>query len=75
MTFYKIYYPHHLNLPKAFRLSAGEEILKALHDSIALVAAANLADHNRPEQCEEAAERLRSARVSLETARAFLNLA
>ena len=75
VAFYKIYYPHHLNLPKAFRLSAGEEILRELTQSLALVAAANLADHNRPEDRREAAERLKTARISLETARALLIVA
>lgn len=73
--FYKIYWPHHLNLPKAFRLSTGEEILRLLNAALAQVAAANLADHLRPEDRREAAERLWSARINLETARAFLTLA
>jgi hypothetical protein len=75
IAFYKIYWPHHLNLPKPFRLSAGEKILRELNQSLALVAAANLADHNRPEDRREAAECLRTVRIGLEAARALLLLA
>ena len=73
--FFKIYWPHHLNLPKAFRLSAGENILRELNQSLTLAAAANSADHNRPEDRFEAAERLRAVRLSLESARSLLMLA
>ena len=75
IAFFKIYWPHHLNLPEAFRLSAGENILRELNQSLALVAAAKLADHQRPEDRFEAAELLRAVRLSLESARSLLMLA
>jgi len=65
----------HKSLPKTFRFTVGEDILRELSACIRHVVIANEAGRDDATERQEGAAALKTAKTHLETARAFFTLA
>jgi hypothetical protein len=75
IRFHKLYWQAHQNLPKAFRLTTGEQILREITVCLGCVASANFVNKADNNARRLAAEKLIVMRERLEVIRAFLILA
>jgi hypothetical protein len=75
IRFHKSYWLIHQNLPKAFRQTTGEQILREVTTCLGCVASANFVNKNDVEARGHAARQLGIMRERLEVIRAFLILA
>jgi hypothetical protein len=75
IRFHKCYWLAHQNLPKAFRLTTGEQILREITACLGCVVAANFVNKADPEARRAGARNLMLMRERLEVIRAFLILA
>jgi len=75
LKLYEYYWRMHKSLPKAFRFTVGEDILRELSACLRCVVVANEASRDNEAERREAAAALRAAKICLETARAFFTLA
>ena len=75
IRFHKAYWRIHQHLPKAFRLTTGEQILSEITTCLGCVAAANFVNKSDTEARLRAARQLVHMRERLEVIRAFLLLA
>jgi hypothetical protein len=73
--FHKCYWLVHQNLPKAFRLTTGEQILREITTCLGCVAAANFVNKAEHNARRDGARHLTLMRERLEVIRAFLILA
>lgn len=71
---YKAYWQLHGNLPKAFRFTSGEQVLRELSACMALCATVTYAEKNGANQRRRMAESLRELRSRLEVVRALLTV-
>ena len=69
---YKAYWRLYGNLPRAFRFTSGEQILRSLSNCVALCAGGNYAEKNSPDERARCAGQLRELRAELETVRTLL---
>jgi hypothetical protein len=74
ISFYNRYWRNHQHLPKSFRITTGDEILRLLTDGLGQVAVANYAGKSLDERLE-AASALQKLRQSIEKIRALVTLA
>lgn len=65
----------HKSLPKTFRFTVGEDILRELSACLRCVVIANESNRDNEAERQEAASALKSAKTNLETTRAFFTLA
>jgi hypothetical protein len=72
---HKLYWRTHQHLPKAFRLTTGEQILREITTCLGCIAAANFVNKSDPDARLRAARELIHMRERLEVIRAFLILA
>lgn len=75
IRFHKLYWRAHQHLPKAFRLTTGEQILNEITTCLGCVAAANFVNKSDTDARLHAARQLILMRERLEVIRAFLILA
>ena len=75
LTLSQIYYPMHNNLPKPFRFSVGEQILKELAFCLRHIVLANAVDKMNSIGCRQGAEYIRQVRASVEVMKGFFLLA
>ena len=75
VALYALYWPIHQGLPKGFRYTSGEQILRELTGCIRAVTRANLVDKQSPIARLAAAQMLLEARASLEVVRSLCTLA
>ena len=75
IRFHKLYWRIHQHLPKAFRLTTGEQILAEITTCLGCVAAANFVNKSDMDARHRAARELVHMRERLEVIRAFLILA
>lgn len=75
IAFHKLYRQAHNHLPKDFRLTTGEQILREITSCLGCIAAANLAGKAIQADRLRAANQLAHMRERLEVIRAFLILA
>lgn len=75
IRFHKLYWRVHQHLPKAFRLTTGEQILTEITACLGCIAAANFVNKSDTEARQRAARQLIHMRERLEVIRAFLILA
>jgi len=69
---YKAYWQLHGNLPRAFRFTTGEQVLRSLSNCVALCAGGTYAEKTSPDERARCAGQLRELRAELETVRAVL---
>lgn len=75
LKLYEYYWRMHKSLPKTFRFTVGEDILRELSACLRCVVVANEANRDNETERQEAAAALKTAKTNLETARAFFTLA
>ena len=75
LTLSQMYYPMHNNLPKPFRFSIGEQILKELASCLRWIVLANAVNKTNAAGCREGAELVRQVRASVEVIKGFFLLA
>lgn len=75
IRFHKAYWRVHQHLPKAFRLTTGEQVLREITACLGCVASANFVNKADAEERRKAAGQLTLMRERLEVIRAFLILA
>lgn len=71
---YKTYWNTHKHLPRPFRMTTGEDILKEITQCIKKVILANLVDKNHPEQRVIASTYLADTRAGLVVIRGMLTV-
>ena len=71
LSLLQIYYPVHNRMPKGFRFTVGEQVLKELGHCMRLVVQANGLDKNRSEDCAKGATVLLQLRSGIEVVRAY----
>lgn len=69
-----MYYPMHQNLPKPFRLTVGEQILRELGECLRYVVLANAVNKQCSVGRSEGATYVRALRAGIEVVRGFLML-
>lgn len=69
-----MYYPMHQNLPKPFRLTVGEQILRELGECLRYVVLANAVNKQCSVGRSEGAKYVRALRADIEVVRGFLML-
>jgi hypothetical protein len=70
LTLFKQYYAAHGNLPKIFRVTIGDEILRELSDSMKIIVMANLKKQAK-EDFEEGSRLLKTLRGKVEILKAY----
>lgn len=75
LKFYEYYWRMHKSLPKTFRFTVGEDILRELTACLRHVVVANEAGKDSEVERREGAAALKAAKINLEAARAFFLLA
>jgi hypothetical protein len=75
IRFHKAYWRVHQHLPKAFRLTTGEQVLREITACLGCVASANFVNKADTGERRKAAGQLMLMRERLEVIRAFLILA
>ena len=75
LKFYEYYWRMHKSLPKTFRFTVGEDILRELSACLRCVVVANEAHRDDEAERQTGAAALKDAKIRLETVRAFFTLA
>ena len=74
IALYKAYWRLHGGLPKAFRFTSGEQVLRSLSACLALCAAVTYTEKALPDERARCAGQLHELRAELETVRALLTV-